>query len=180
MFRVVSGTTSVSVSSLHPYYTYQWAVSAFTIGEGPFTPIQTITTPQDGRELIVELVYTTMILLYFLLHDTTVPSGAPQSFTALSTGVTTISLAWQLPLLADRNGIITGYTVTLSSVSSTETRQITTTYTNLTVTSLSPYTTYECIVAAYTTVGEGPPSNIILVQTQETSMSFGSTINCTH
>ena len=88
----------------------------------------------------------------------------------VSTGVTTISLAWQLPLQEDRNGIIIGYTVTLSAVSGTDTRTISTTYTNLTVTSLSPYSTYECIVAAYTSIGQGPPSNIVLVQTQETSM----------
>ena len=51
-FQVVSSTTSISVSSLHPYYTYRWAVSAFTISEGPFTSIQTISTPQDGRTII--------------------------------------------------------------------------------------------------------------------------------
>ena len=101
-----------------------------------------------------------------------VPSGAPQSFTAISTGITTISLAWQLPLPEERNGIITGYTVSLSSVSSAETRRLTTTATNLTVTSLTPYTTYECIIAAFTSIGEGPPSSIILVQTAETSKFF--------
>ena len=101
----------------------------------------------------------------------TVPSGAPQSFTAVSTGVTSISLSWQLPLLADRNGVIVGYRVSLSSVSSAETRTISTMDTNITVSSLSPYTTYECIVAAYTVVGDGPPSSIIIVQTQETSKS---------
>lgn len=89
-----------------------------------------------------------------------------------STGVTTISLAWQPPLPEDRNGIITGYTVRLSSVSSVERRTITTTLVNLTVTSLTPYTTYECIIAAHTSVGAGPPSSIIYVQTEETS-TFG-------
>lgn len=84
--------------------------------------------------------------------------------------MTSISLVWQLPLLEDRNGIITGYAVTISLVSGTEIRRISTQYTNLTVTLLSPYSTYECIVAAYTSVGEGPPSNILLIQTQETSM----------
>ena len=47
-FQVVSSTTSISVSSLHPYYTYWWAVSAFTIGGGPFSQSQMITTPEDG------------------------------------------------------------------------------------------------------------------------------------
>jgi hypothetical protein len=54
-------------------------------------------------------------------------------------------------------------------VSSTETRSLTTTDTSLTVTSLTPYTTYECIIAAFTSIGQGPPSSIILVQTEQTS-----------
>ena len=48
-FQIVSSTTSTSVSSLHPYYTYQWAVSAFTIGGGPFSQPQMITMPEDGN-----------------------------------------------------------------------------------------------------------------------------------
>lgn len=48
-FQMVSSTTSISVSSLRPYYTYQWAVTAFTVGEGPFSAVQSILTPQDGR-----------------------------------------------------------------------------------------------------------------------------------
>ena len=57
-------------------------------------------------------------------------------------------------------------------MSSAETIRLSTVDTNLTVTSLSPYTTYECIISAYTSVGEGPPSAIILVQTEETSRFF--------
>ena len=55
VFQMVSSTTSILVSSLHPYYTYQWAVAAFTVGEGPFSAIQSILTPQDGRTIAVDL-----------------------------------------------------------------------------------------------------------------------------
>ena len=55
-FEVVSTTTSISVSSLHPYYTYQWVVSAFTIGAGPYSTSQTISTPEDGKAKITVLV----------------------------------------------------------------------------------------------------------------------------
>ena len=99
----------------------------------------------------------------------TVPSGAPQTLTVVGTGVTTISLSWQQPAPETRNGLILGYSVRISSVSSAETREITTVNTNLTVTSLAPYTLYECVVAAYTSVGAGPPSDIILAQTEPTS-----------
>ena len=58
-FQVVSTTTSISISSLHPDYTYQWTVAAFTIGLGPFSISETISTPEDGG-LTTEF-YETMI-----------------------------------------------------------------------------------------------------------------------
>ena len=44
-----SATTSLIVSSLHPYYTYLGQVSAFTVGYGPFTDVFQVTTLQDGK-----------------------------------------------------------------------------------------------------------------------------------
>ena len=166
-FQVVSTTTSISISSLHPDYTYQWTVAAFTIGLGPFSTSETISTPEDGG-LMTEF--------YDLLHsfisciDITVPTGAPQMLTVAETDVTNISLTWQPPLLEDRNGIIQGYIVRVLSISGApDTREITTTYMNITITSLTPYTVYECVVSAYTAVGTGPSSNILLARTQPTS-----------
>ena len=43
-----STSTSVSVLSLHPYYTYECRVSAYTVGSGPYSEVFTITTPEDG------------------------------------------------------------------------------------------------------------------------------------
>ena len=95
----------------------------------------------------------------------------------VGTEVTNISLAWQQPLPEDRNGDILGFIVRISSVSARrETREINTVYTNITISSLTPYTLYECVVAAYTTVGTGPSSSIILARTEPTSMSLLFTI----
>ena len=100
----------------------------------------------------------------------TVPSGAPQMLTVAETEVANISLTWQPPLLEDRNGIIQGYIVRVSSISGApDTREITTAYMNITITSLTPYTVYEFVVSAYTAVGTGPSSNILLARTQPTS-----------
>lgn len=87
----------------------------------------------------------------------------------VKTGVTNISLAWQHPLPEDRNGVIRGFIVRLSSVPNRGAREISSVHTNITVTFLTPYTIYECTVAAYTTVGSGPPSGIILARTEPTS-----------
>lgn len=90
--------------------------------------------------------------------------------TLVETEISAISLTWQLPLLEDRNGVILGYVVRITSVSGrTETREITTTNTSITITTLIPYTVYECVVAAYTRVGTGPSSNIVLARTEPTS-----------
>ena len=42
--------TSLQVPLLHPYYTYQWRVSAYTVGEGPYTNVSTLRTPEDGEK----------------------------------------------------------------------------------------------------------------------------------
>ena len=47
-----SSTTSVNVTSLHPYYTYNCAIAAETIiGAGPYTSVITVVTLQDGNPL---------------------------------------------------------------------------------------------------------------------------------
>ena len=45
----VSATTDLTVGSLHPDYTYQWIVTAFTVDEGPFSDPSVVRTPEDGN-----------------------------------------------------------------------------------------------------------------------------------
>ena len=52
----VSASTQLDVSMLHPFYTYEWVVSAYTIGNGPYAGISTTTTPEDGEFLVYILV----------------------------------------------------------------------------------------------------------------------------
>ena len=49
VFQRVSLTTSLVVGNLHPDYTYQWRVTAFTVTEGPYSTTSSITTPEDGE-----------------------------------------------------------------------------------------------------------------------------------
>lgn len=46
-------TTSIVIATLHPYYTYTWTVTAVTTGEGPYSPISTVTTPEDGKQFVI-------------------------------------------------------------------------------------------------------------------------------
>ena len=49
MFRLTSTVTFLAVQSLHPYYTYLCAVSAYTVLEGPYSLDVAIQMPVDGR-----------------------------------------------------------------------------------------------------------------------------------
>ena len=48
-FRQTVTTTSVLITSLQPSYTYRLSVSAYTVGEGPYSPALDVTTPENGQ-----------------------------------------------------------------------------------------------------------------------------------
>ena len=48
VFNYNTTETSLTISSLHPYYNYQCSVAAYTVGLGPFSDPVVIQTPEDG------------------------------------------------------------------------------------------------------------------------------------
>ena len=48
----VSYTTSFIIQSLHPYYTYHINVSAHTVLIGPYSEVQVIQMPEDGKLVV--------------------------------------------------------------------------------------------------------------------------------
>lgn len=74
---------------------------------------------------------------------------------------------WVAPDIADQNGIITGYLINVTLVSTGRSFQMTSTTPNLFLNSLQPFTTYTCRVAAMTNVGVGPYSMAISFLTNE-------------
>ena len=48
----------ITVQSLHPFYTYRCAVSAFTVATGPFANFSAVMLPEDGKcsFVIVKLI----------------------------------------------------------------------------------------------------------------------------
>ena len=99
------------------------------------------------------------------------PSAAPQNFNAHfnATSHDSIFLSWDPLPPEDQNGIILGYLINITDISREDTLQFSSDTHNRTIESLRPYTTYTCLVAAYTSIGMGPFSAEISVQTLETS-----------
>ena len=50
-YYLTTAATSLTVPSLHPFYTYDCKVAAFTIAQGPYSEKLSITMPEDGKSL---------------------------------------------------------------------------------------------------------------------------------
>ena len=100
-------------------------------------------------------------------HINTVPSGFPQDISIDSTSSQSAEISWSLPLLEERNGIITSYTVTVSRQGSGSQILLTSATTSISVNMLNPFTTYTVTVTASTSIGVGPPSTQLSFRTAE-------------
>lgn len=49
LLTYTAATTSLTIQPLHPFYSYQCRVSAYTVARGPFTDAVTVTMPEDGE-----------------------------------------------------------------------------------------------------------------------------------
>ena len=50
-FQLMSTTTSITATALHPYYTYSFTISAVTVSEGPYSQPLSLQTLEDGKQL---------------------------------------------------------------------------------------------------------------------------------
>ena len=84
------------------------------------------------------------------------------------------TLTWDLPVPSERNGIITGYNITVTSLDSLfeDPQVFFTTSQSLTIDSLDPHTDYVCVIAANTFVGGGPFSLELTVRTAQDGESI--------
>ncbi|XP_074850990.1 receptor-type tyrosine-protein phosphatase delta isoform X5 [Carettochelys insculpta] len=97
-----------------------------------------------------------------------VPSGFPQNLQSESSTSTSVQLTWQPPILAERNGIITKYTLLYKDINVAHhpvELPIVPADTTLTLSGLKPDTTYDVKVRAHTSKGPGPYSPSVQFRT---------------
>ena len=155
---------------LHPYYTYTLAVAAVTTAIGPFSySVQAVAS--TACKLLSYSCYTVSTsptsLFMFVLVSCPAPSSEPRNFMVVNVTSTTIHFSWELPLSEDQNGVITGYTLNVTSLETGESKQIFTKSTVYALYSVSPYTLYTAAIAAQTNAGIGPFSAVTPVLTLE-------------
>ena len=95
------------------------------------------------------------------------PSGYPQNITAEVISSRSAIFTWEPPLFAEQNGVIVNYVVNINAEETREVFQLFSEILNISVSSLSPFTTYFYTIAATTSVGQGPYSIVYTLQTPE-------------
>ncbi|XP_066547933.1 protein tyrosine phosphatase receptor type Fa isoform X2 [Amia ocellicauda] len=100
------------------------------------------------------------------------PSGFPQNLRVVGLTTSTTELAWEPPLLSERNGKIVQYLVVYRDINSQQNHTNSTTETHITVNGLRPDTTYDIRVRAFTSKGGGPISPSIQSRTMPVESEF--------
>ena len=91
---------------------------------------------------------------------------------AQSLNPSSLILSWEPPVQELRNGIIQQYTVIIIEEETGRVISLSTRDTGLNVTSLHPYYTYNCTIAAATSAGTGPFSSPVIIRLPETGMCW--------
>ena len=97
----------------------------------------------------------------------TAPTGFPQDVSVDSVSSKSAELSWSPPLPEERNGIISGYIITVTRRGTDSQLQIMSTTTNITLNRLIAFTSYLVTVATATSAGLGPPSSQLTFTTDE-------------
>ncbi len=95
----------------------------------------------------------------------TVPSSPIQNPIISGHTFNSVSLMWSAPAPEDRNGPIIEYKINVTVISTGQTYVLTSSTTNLEVTSLRPFTDYMFRIAALTAAGTGPYSTTLSITT---------------
>ena len=105
--------------------------------------------------------------IFCCLHSLAVPTGPPQNFTLMANNSRSLILSWAPPLPQDINGIIIDYTINVTSSLGSSSFRVGSGVTTYILASLRPYVAYTCIIAAHTSVGQGPFGTNVTLTTPE-------------
>ena len=133
--------------------------------------ITSLFKPQKLVGKYLALLFSISIKKFLLLslYIYIVPSGPPRNLATADVTSRSISLTWDPPIAANRNGIIRTYIISAAVQQSKENIQLMSNSTQINLELLHPYYTYSFVISAVT-IGPGPPSSAYNVTTDEEGM----------
>ena len=156
-YTVTNQAYSATITGLDPFTLYYYVIVAQNTFTTTESAVQMFKTTEAGT-------YTLHGLMPLLLEDhyffTTAPTAPPNSFSTTSIGSRNVALAWTLPEESGRNGVIISHTVMCSESNGDLISTLSTTNFTVTLEDLSPHTSYNCSVYAFTSIGSGPATTV--------------------
>lgn len=95
-----------------------------------------------------------------------VPSSSPRNVTVVEITSYSISLMWIPPASEHQNGVIIQYIINVTLVETGDMFQLTSNATNVTAI-LMPFTAYIFLLSAENSIGYGPFSEVLSIQSEE-------------
>ena len=114
--------------------------------------------------LMLHKVPTNFTHAFYL--SSVVPSASPGNVTVLNITSHSVSLMWLPPARQHQNGIIIGYIINVTVEETGEMYQLYSNTTNITAT-LTPFTMYTMVITAENSVGTGPYTEVVSIQSEE-------------
>ncbi len=105
-------------------------------------------------------------------YSNAVPGSSPEKLSLAEVTSRSAVLTWDPPPYEDQNGVIISYLISVTINETGETFILSTNDTSLSITGLRPYRTYMCTISASTSVGVGPYSTGVIVETLEDGEGF--------
>ena len=99
-----------------------------------------------------------------------VPTGAPLNCRNTNIQSDSVDLNWAPPEISLQNGQLLHYNIDCSQIGRNYTNNAS--HLTLSVTGLSPYTSYSCDVSAVNVVGEGPATTCFFTTAQDSKFTF--------
>ena len=110
-----------------------------------------------------------------IISFSSAPASPPDNVNAVNISSTAIRVTWEEVPAIDQNGIITQYEVeynqtTFSGATMYDTTTVNSSTLMVDLTGLEEYVEYSIRVRAYTSVGAGPYSDVVMERTQQDGM----------
>ena len=122
---------------------------------------------------MVSILYKVQCLFYLLYSDPlthTAPSAAPTSVSVSVINSTALNVQWETVPCIEQNGDITGYTVRVLESGEMERVEDVGDVNEVTISELTPSTTYSIQVAAVNNIDTGPYSDLITIDTYDSEL----------
>ena len=168
----------ILLEELHPFVNYSISVRVYTsVGNGPYNDVVVEATQEDCKPILYIHLSSgpnfcccyDVIMINFIF---TAPVNSPQNVTVMLLSSTSINVTWEEVPPIDRNGIIIMYEVLYEPLETETFGQLSSDTGNTTdlfilLEELHPFVNYSISVRAYTSVGNGPYSDVVVEATQE-------------